>query len=89
MYRLGDSEYVEVAPNERGEFESAVLGLGIQPDGDRLRVRDLASGKPIPSMSELRRELRSEQRARRAEARARRDAERRVAALQALIQSPS
>jgi len=89
MYRLKDSKYVAVAPNERGEFESPILGLGIQPDGDRLRVRDLASGKPIPSMSELRRELQSEQRARRAEARARTDAERRVAELQALIQSSS
>lgn len=89
MYRLEDSEYVEVVPNERGEFESPILGLGIQPDGDRLRVRDLASGKSIPSMSELSRELQSEQRARRAEARARIEAERRVAALQALIQSPS
>ena len=53
MYRLVDSGCVAVAPNERGEFESRVLGLGIQPDGDRLRVRDLGIRKPIPIMSEL------------------------------------
>ena len=89
MYRLEGSGYVAVAPNERGEFESRVLGLGIQPDGDRLRVRDLTTGEPIPTMSKLRRDLRMERQARRAEAKARRDAERKVAELQALIQSSS
>ena len=89
MSRLEHGRYVSVAPDERGEFESRILGLGIQPDGDRLRVRDLESGKQLPSMSDLARELRLERQARRAEATARRAAERRIAELQALIQPSS
>ena len=89
MRRLEHGDYVDVAPNERGEFESRILGLGFQPDGDKVRVRNLESGKLVPTMSELARGLRLERRARRAEATARRDAEQRVAELEALIESPS
>lgn len=89
MYRLEDGDYVSVTPDKRGEFESRTLGLGIRPGGVRVRLRDLESGKRLPGMLELARELRSERRARRAEAMARRDAERRVAELEAVIQTMS
>ena len=89
MRRLEHGDYVDVAPNERGEFESRILGLGFQPDGDKVRVRNLESGKLVPTMSELARGLRLERRARRAEATARRDAEQRVAELEALIEPSS
>ena len=89
MRRLEHGGYLDVQPDDRGEFKSRILGLGIRLDGDQFRVRDLESGKQVPAMLELARELRLERRARRAEATARRDAEQRVAELEALIESTS
>ena len=83
MCRLQEKRRVNVSVDENGEFRSEVLGLA--PAGDQVRVRDLKTGKIIPSLLELDAALATEREARKAEERERRKAETRVGDLEALL----
>ena len=85
MCRMVENRRVEVEPDETGEFQSEVLGLGLTPERDRVRIRDLKSGKVIPSLLELDQALAAEREARQAESRARQEAEATIAELEVLV----
>lgn len=85
MCRMDEDGSVEVEPDETGEFQSEVLGLGLTPARGRVRIRDLKSGKVIPSLLELDQSLAAEREARKAESRARQEAETRIAELERLV----
>ncbi len=104
-YRQWGEGWVEVGPGgERGsrrELRSEVLGVSLQPEGKRVRLRNLATGVDLLNADEIEkarrveaaRRRRAEEAARRAEeerdqeAAARRAAEARVAELQALLET--
>ena len=89
MFRRRGNRFVEVIPDESGEVQSEVLGLGFRPTGDFVRARDLQNGKDLPSLLELDQALSEEREARLAEARARQEAEGRVAELERILKDSS
>ena len=85
MCRLVENHRIEVEPDETGEFQSEVLGLGLKPEKGHVRIRDLKSGRVLPSLLELDQALAAERESRKAESKARQEAEVRIAELEDLV----
>ena len=75
-YRLWGGEYVEEQCAGEQELRSEVLGLGFRGEGERVRVRNLRTGKDLPTQAELLRGVVVSEQAQEAEAQARAAAER-------------
>lgn len=79
-YRLGPSGYEPIEPDEEGRLLSETTGLWFQvsPDGNRVRLFEHPSGRPLPTRREIQENAN-------AEAEARKAAEAEVARLRAEI----
>ncbi|MFL6290604.1 MAG: Uma2 family endonuclease [Thermoanaerobaculia bacterium] len=84
-YRLGPSGYQPIAPDEEGRLLSETTGLWFQvsPDGNRVRIFEHPSGRPLLIRQEIVAKAKASEKKAKAEAEAREAAEGEIARLRA------
>ena len=77
-FRLGPNGYESLTPDDGGRLSSHELGLLLAPEGSLLRLTDVLTGAPLPSIAELELQAAQTAEATRAMKRAERNAERAI-----------
>jgi len=60
-YRLVEGRYRPLSPSPDGSLISNVTGLRLRPEGQRLRLSDLATGEPLLWEEEVREQARTQE----------------------------